>query len=168
MKVLYGRNGKSLMLRVIAFLFLCGFVPTLAAIDKDPNEFTNPVDEARYYELIEELRCVVCQNQSLADSNAELAQDLRSEVRSMVNEGLSKPEIKDFLVQRYGDFVLYKPPLKASTVLLWLGPALFLLIAMIVGGLVIRAQRRARRAPAPTLSAAERDKLQQVLEQKEL
>jgi cytochrome c-type biogenesis protein CcmH len=167
MKVLL-RNGENVMIRILVFLFLCGMIPTLHAIDKDPITFDNPDEEARYLELLEELRCVVCQNQSLADSSAELAQDLRSEVRTMVQEGLNKPEIKEFLVERYGDFVLYKPPLKSSTVLLWVGPGLLLLMAMVIGFMVVRTQRRLSTAAEEELSAEDRAKLQHVLDRKEL
>ena len=103
--------------------------------------------DARLKKLDEELRCLVCQNQSLADSNAPLAQDLRREVRSLADAGKSDAEIKDFLVARYGDFVLYKPPVKGITWLLWFGP--FVLLA---GGALAWwsvARRRSRRvAPA--------------------
>jgi len=98
--------------------------------------------DARLKKLDEELRCLVCQNQSLADSNAPLAQDLRREVRSLADAGKSDAQIKEFLVARYGDFVLYKPPVKGSTWLLWFGP--FLLLA---GGAVVWwsvSRRRAR------------------------
>ncbi|MGE5386064.1 MAG: cytochrome c-type biogenesis protein [Betaproteobacteria bacterium] len=91
----------------------------------------DPVAEKRLIALSEELRCLVCQNQSIADSHAELAQDLRQEIRGMIKAGKSDKEIVDFMVTRYGDFVLYKPPFKAVTLLLWGGPALFLLIGLV-------------------------------------
>ena len=83
--------------------------------------------EGRLKSLGEELRCLVCQNQTIADSNAPLALDLRNQIRAQIAEGKSDTEIRDYLVQRYGDFVLYRPPLKAATLLLWLGP--FVLVA---------------------------------------
>jgi cytochrome c-type biogenesis protein CcmH len=87
----------------------------------------DPVAEKRLQELSAELRCLVCQNQNIADSNAELAQDLRREIRGMIKDGKSNGEIIDFMVTRYGDFVLYRPPVKASTLLLWGGPLVLLL-----------------------------------------
>jgi len=91
----------------------------------------DPVAEKRLQELSAELRCLVCQNQNIADSNAELAQDLRREIRSMIKDGKSNGDIIDFMVTRYGDFVLYRPPLKASTLLLWGGPLALLLIGIL-------------------------------------
>ncbi|MFA7503477.1 MAG: cytochrome c-type biogenesis protein [Burkholderiaceae bacterium] len=100
-----------------------------------------PIDEDRYQSLAEELRCLVCQNQSLADSSAELAGDLRDEVREQMASGRSNAEIKDFLVARYGDFVLFRPPVKQTTWALWAGP--FALLATGAGAwwLVQRRQR---------------------------
>jgi cytochrome c-type biogenesis protein CcmH len=100
--------------------------------------------EQRIRQLEEKLRCLVCQNQSLADSNAELAGDLRKQVRDQVAAGRSDEEIIGYLVQRYGDFVLYEPPFKATTALLWVGP--FLLLAAGAGFLIIAVRRR-RNAP---------------------
>jgi cytochrome c-type biogenesis protein CcmH len=100
--------------------------------------------EQRIRQLEEKLRCLVCQNQSLADSNAELAGDLRKQVRDQVAAGRSDDEIVSYLVQRYGDFVLYEPPFKATTALLWIGP--FLLLAAAAGFLVLAVRRR-RNAP---------------------
>lgn len=95
------------------------------------RQFPDPQLEARYLHLIEELRCLVCQNQSLADSNADLAEDLRGEVYAMLLAGKTDREIVDFLVDRYGDFVLYRPPLKTVTVPLWLAPFAILVFGMI-------------------------------------
>ncbi len=92
-------------------------------------QFQNPQQEEDYHILIDELRCMVCQNQNLADSNAELAQDLRKQIHTMVvDEEMNRTQVADYMVERYGDFVLYKPPVKSYTLLLWLGPLLFLLI----------------------------------------
>jgi cytochrome c-type biogenesis protein CcmH len=88
---------------------------------------TNPAVEARMTALAEELRCLVCQNQSLADSHSELAGDLRREIREMISTGKTDAEIRDFMVARYGEFVLYRPPFEATTLLLWVGPFLLLL-----------------------------------------
>ena len=98
--------------------------------------------EQRLIAIADELRCLVCQNESLAGSRAELAQDLRREIRSLIRAGKTDPEILDFLVSRYGDFVRYRPPLKPSTWLLWLGPFLFLGVGL--GALVAYLRRRRR------------------------
>ena len=103
----------------------------------EPVVFENKNLEERYYLLIEEIRCLVCQNQSLADSNAPLAQDLRNEVFKMIQTNKSNNEIMEFLVERYGDFVLYRPPLKKNTWLLWFGPFLFLVIGFFVAVFVL-------------------------------
>ncbi|MFN3920435.1 MAG: cytochrome c-type biogenesis protein CcmH [Methylohalobius sp.] len=105
------------------------------------RQFPDPQLEARYLHLIEELRCLVCQNQSLADSNADLAEDLRGEVYAMLLAGKTDREIVDFLVDRYGDFVLYRPPLKTVTVPLWLGPFAILAFGMIFLWRLIRRRR---------------------------
>ena len=100
----------------------------------------NPELDARVKALASELRCLVCQNQTLADSNAELAVDLRNQIREQLGRGASEQEVVDFLVARYGDFVLYNPPLKASTALLWSGPFLFLALGFFI--LIFRMKRR--------------------------
>ena len=97
-----------------------------------PMNFKTPEEEQRFTDLVKDLRCLVCQNQSLADSNADLAQDLREEIYNEMLSGKSNNEIIDYLVARYGDFVLYRPPLKPVTYLLWIGPALFLFIGVFI------------------------------------
>lgn len=103
----------------------------------------DPVAEKRLQALSEELRCLVCQNQTIADSNAELAQDLRREIRGMIAAGQSDQQIVDFMVARYGDFVLYRPPVKGITLLLWGGPIALLILGLI--GLVFYLKKRARK-----------------------
>jgi cytochrome c-type biogenesis protein CcmH len=106
-----------------------------------PLEFSDPAQEQRYKDLIEELRCLVCQNQSLADSNAALAQDLRREVYRKLIDGDNNKDIIKYLVARYGDFVLYRPPFKLTTYLLWLGPIIFLIIGIWIAVSLIRKQQ---------------------------
>jgi cytochrome c-type biogenesis protein CcmH len=102
----------------------------------------DPVHEKRAVHLAEQLRCLVCQNQSIAESNAELAVDLRRQIHEQIRAGKSDTEIVDFMVQRYGDFVLYRPPVKATTLLLWGGPPLLLLIGAVVLARNLRERRR--------------------------
>lgn len=105
------------------------------------REFASPEQEAQYRQLTAELRCTVCQNQNIADSNAELAQDLREKTYQLVREGKSKAEIKEYMVERYGNFVLYSPPITAGTLALWIGPFLFLVFGT---WLVLRIAKRRR------------------------
>ena len=110
--------------------------------DRAPIEFRDRAEERRFHDLTSELRCVMCQNQSLADSNAPIAHDLRQEVFELMREGRSDAEIKTFLVGRYGEFVLYRPRLEGATWLLWFGP----LVLLLLGGLVIARIVRRRAA----------------------
>ena len=120
------------------------------------------VQQKRAVELSEHLRCLVCQNQTIADSNAELAQDLRRQVREQIAQGRSDQEIVAFMVQRYGDFVLYNPPLKPTTLLLWFGPGFLLLIG--IAALVRNVRTRRRRAEPPRLSPEERARAGSLLD----
>jgi len=134
----------------------------LYAVDKNPSEFDTPTQETRFSEITKVLRCVVCQNQSVADSNAELAQDVRNLVRNQILEGQTDQQITDFLVERYGDFVLYNPPLQPKTYVLWLGPLVLLLIALI--SLIYFIRRHAVTTAAPdSLTEEERNKIKHVL-----
>ena len=123
-------------------------------------DFESPEQEARYIQLISELRCLVCQNQTLVDSNAELAGDLRDEVWEMMRSGKDDRQIVDFLVARYGDFVLYRPPLKRSTYLLWFGPFVFLAVAALLALLFVRRRRARTQAE---LSDVDRERLAAIL-----
>jgi cytochrome c-type biogenesis protein CcmH len=136
-------------------------IPCLAVAEEARPLADNPQVEARLKTLAVELRCLVCQNQTLADSHAPLAEDLRREVREMIAKGMSDREIIDFLVQRYGDFVLYRPPWKASTTLLWLGP--FLLLIAGATGLVFALRRRQKKLADVTLSEEEHNRVAQLL-----
>ena len=120
-----------------------------------------PDFEQRLKALETELRCLVCQNQTLADSSAGLAGDLRKEVRTLAEQGKSDEEIKQFLTARYGDFVLYNPPVKKITWLLWFGP--FLLLAGGAGVLFFVVRRRAKVIEEPTLNDAERKRAEELL-----
>jgi cytochrome c-type biogenesis protein CcmH len=109
---------------------------------QEPMVFENQQQEDRFKQLTQELRCLVCQNQNLADSDAQLAHDLRAEVHEMLLAGNSNDEIKQFMVERYGDFVLYRPPVQKNTYLLWLAP----LVLLLIGGLVLRINIKKRTA----------------------
>jgi cytochrome c-type biogenesis protein CcmH len=122
--------------------------------------------EKRMIAITEELRCLVCQNESLAGSHADLAEDLRREVRSLIKQGKSDKEIMDFLVDRYGDFVRYKPPVKPTTWLLWGGP--FVLMAGGVAGLIFYLRRRGGRIGETHLSADERKQAEALLKDNNL
>ena len=148
--------------RMILFLAASVFSgPALVRAADVPFQFKTPDQEQRYKDLSEELRCLVCQNQSLADSHAELAQDLRNEVYRMIVEGHSDQQIVDFLVTRYGDYVLFRPPLKTGTVLLWAGPFLMLLGALLI---VYRYTQRNRRQTTVELNSADLQKLDALLQ----
>jgi cytochrome c-type biogenesis protein CcmH len=135
-------------------------VATAFASDAAPTE-KDPVAQARAVKLSETLRCLVCQNQTIADSNAELAVDLRRQVREQIAAGKSDDEIITYMTDRYGDFVLYRPPVKATTALLWGGPALLLAIGAFV---LMRIMRERRAAPeAPPLTAEERARAETLL-----
>lgn len=112
----------------------------------------DPALEARVHKLAAELRCLVCQNQSLADSNADLAVDLKNQVREQLRAGRSERDVLDYMTERYGDFVLYRPPVKASTLLLWGGPLLLLLIGAL---LYWRSLRASQAVPAAQVMSAE-------------
>lgn len=126
-------------------ILLFGLVTTTAQARVEVHAFDNPEQEARYNQLIDELRCLVCQNQNLADSNAELAVDMRRKTYEMVREGHSKKEVADFMVERYGEFVLYRPPFNTNTLLLWIGPFVILVVGVAV---MLRTIARRRDAAA--------------------
>jgi cytochrome c-type biogenesis protein CcmH len=120
--------------------------------------------EARLKGLGEELRCLVCQNQTIADSAAPLALDLRNQIRTQIAQGRSDDEIRAYMVDRYGDFVLYRPPFKAATALLWVGPFALLVVAIVVLGIVLRRRKALPAAPAPDADAR-RAQIANLLEQ---
>jgi len=146
-----------LIVALLAALALQAALPALAA-DAVPTEM-DPVKAARAVKLAEKLRCLVCQNQTIADSNAELANDLRGQIREQIAAGKSDEQILEYMTNRYGDFVLYQPPFKATTILLWLGPAILLL-----GGLAILLRNLARRrAGDVALTDEEKSRAAQLL-----
>jgi cytochrome c-type biogenesis protein CcmH len=155
-------------MRTLAFLGLLFILfSPLAARAVEPSEILpDPVLEARAREISAGLRCMVCQNQSIDDSQADLAKDLRVLVRERLKAGDSDDQIRGFLVQRYGDFILLKPPFKWATLLLWLGPLLVLLLG--AGASYISARRKAAdSAAAPAeLSEAEKQRLAAILDRK--
>ena len=147
-----------------AFLGLVLLGTAQAAIDT--YEFATEAERERYRNLVEELRCPKCQNQNIADSDAPIAMDLRGEIYRMLEEGKSNDEIIDFLVSRYGDFVLYKPPLTSRTLLLWYGPAGLLLIGFgVLGVIVLRRRGQSQDRSAAGLSVDEQARLAALLEQ---
>ena len=144
------------------FIFACLMIslalPLQAGIEV--HTFTSPEKEERYKELIDELRCLVCQNQNLADSDAPLAKQLRDQTFKMIDEGASDDKIIDFMVTRYGDFVLYKPPMKPSTYVLWIGPFILLILAMMILHRIIRQNRDKKM----TINDADYDKARKLLD----
>jgi cytochrome c-type biogenesis protein CcmH len=148
-------------------LLITLFLALQCAIGVQANEAVplaeDPVVEQRLIIIAEELRCLVCQNESLAGSRADLAMDLRREVRTLIKDGKTDAEIKDYLVSRYGDFVLYRPPVKPTTWLLWFGPLLLLIGAIwLLINIIKRSQNQKN---APVLDAAQRAKAQALLQE---
>ena len=139
--------------RVLLGLALAALAGVASAID--PIAFNDHAEELRFQALVRELRCLVCQNQNLADSDADLAKDLRREIFEMMRAGKSDDEIKKFLTDRYGEFVLYNPPVQRNTLLLWAGP--FLVLAIGAGALVMIVRRRAKALPADAAPQEEID-----------
>jgi cytochrome c-type biogenesis protein CcmH len=139
-----GSRGICLSL-LIALLLTASTAFAQSGADPTPLQFHDRVEETRFHGLVAELRCVMCQNQSLADSNAQIAHDLRREVLTLMREGKDDAQIKEFLVARYGEFVLYRPRVESSTWLLWFGPIALLLAGGALVAVIVR--RRSGRAP---------------------
>ncbi|AGA33690.1 Cytochrome c heme lyase subunit CcmL [Thioalkalivibrio nitratireducens DSM 14787] len=129
----------------------------------EPLVFETPEQEARYQKLVRELRCTVCQNQNLIESNAPLASDLRRQISLMVKDGAETGEVVDYMVARYGDFVLFRPPVNRTTYLLWYGPVILLVLGLSVLGLVL--WRRKSRVTSAPLSADEEERLRRLLDE---
>jgi len=147
------------VVRLLA-LVLLATTATLASAKEAIPVAPDPVLEQRVMALSNELRCLVCQNQTIADSSAPLAEDLRNQVREKLRQGSSDSEIIDFMVERYGDFVLYRPPFKATTFLLWFGPLLLLAAGSIV---LLRRLLRRRSSQDVEMTAAERKRAADIL-----
>lgn len=164
------KNNYLLSCLSTYFLVLC-LLPAIAlggprGAPKEPIVFENPQVESDYLELAEELRCLVCQNQNLIDSNAELADDLRREVAKMLKQGKTKVQVTDFMVERYGDFVLYNPPFKAQTLLLWAGPFVLMFWGLFAMLKKIKADNVENSGDSSELSEQEKEKLQAILKNK--
>ncbi len=143
---------------LISLLLLLGIFTAQAAIVA--FDFDDPAKEARFRKFSEELRCLVCQNQSLADSNAELALDLRRELYKMIQNDATDEEIISFMVNRYGDFVLYKPPVKPVTWMLWFGPFVLIVIGLVI---LVRVIRNTGKQAATEISPEEQKRLNALL-----
>ncbi|GGB45409.1 cystathionine gamma-synthase [Oceanisphaera marina] len=144
---------------VLVLLAGLWFTPAMAAIGV--YEFDSAQQEETFRELTRELRCPKCQNQDIADSDAELAKDLRDKTYDMLQEGKSKQEVIEYMVARYGNFILYKPPFMASTMILWFGPV----IVILLGGLIVvlRTRKKPRQTGDQALNAEQQQRLQELL-----
>jgi cytochrome c-type biogenesis protein CcmH len=150
------------------FLVVLLSVLPMGAFALDTLQFTNPEQQVVYETLTSELRCLVCQNQTIGDSNAELAADLRRQVYEMLQQGKSKQDILQFMTDRYGDFVLYNPPLKAKTSVLWLGPVIFLVVGLIAVILVIRRKKTVLATTPDSEASAKLAKIRSLLDKGDL
>jgi cytochrome c-type biogenesis protein CcmH len=150
-----------LMKKIAGVFFIATMLatPALSVYARDAQPVAaDPALEKRVQDLTEQLRCLVCQNQTIADSHADLAIDLKNQVREKMAQGMSDKDILEYMVDRYGDFVLYRPPVKSTTWLLWFGPFLFLII-----GLIALMMKVKKRAPDATLSEAEKQRAAALL-----
>lgn len=156
---------KNILRGALALVLLATWQPLGAVVDI--REFSSPENRERYHRLVDELRCPKCQNQNLAGSDSEIALDLRSELHRLLEEGKTDREIKEFMVARYGDYVLYKPPLQSNTLLLWWGPPIIFGVALlIVLTLVWRRRRLLAADTALQLSSEDQARLDALLAQK--
>lgn len=146
-----------------ALLFLSSF--SVMAMPSQTQAFDDPVMEKRYQSLIKELRCPKCQNQNLADSNSQIAVDLRNEVYDMLQQGKADMEITSYMVDRYGEFVLYRPKVNELTYILWFGPAVILFVGVVI--VVIAARRKAANKKELDLSAEQQQQLDEILKEKD-
>lgn len=152
------------MKRLFALLLIAFALATAWAKEAAPLA-DDPAIEQRMIAISEEMRCLVCQNESLAASRAELAQDLRRELRTLIKQGKSDAQIRDFMVERYGDFVLYRPRVKPETYLLWAGPFLLMIVAVVV--LLVYLRRRNRAVGQAHLTEDEASRAEALLKESE-
>ena len=150
------------MLKSLLLALFLAIATAVMAVDA-PTVAVDPELEKRVVQIAEELRCLVCQNQNIADSHAELAIDLKNQVRDMVRSGKTDQEIKSYMVQRYGDFVLYRPPVKTSTWLLWVGPFVLLVCSLAFLFLKLRQRGRKLQSEDRQLSAEQQSRANAML-----
>jgi len=158
-------STRRLAIPLLALLTLLLAVVTRASVEVEP--LSTPELQARYQVLIEEMRCPKCQNQNLAGSDSMVANDLRREIRRLLEDGFSDAEINDYMVARYGDFVLYRPPVQRNTLALWLAPGVFAALGLLALVVIVARSRSGRGAgqesQADELSAEEQRRLAQLL-----
>lgn len=147
--------------KLLVFSFL--LVSSLSQAAIDVFEFDTTSQRQRYHQLVDELRCPKCQNQSLAGSNSQIAIDLRRELHRLLKEGKTDREIKAFMVARYGDFVLYRPPLRSSTLFLWLFPIILAFVGVLVLFLILYRRKKNQFDPQPSMSEKEQEALYNLL-----
>ena len=150
---------KKIFLIALSTLFVLGLGGAIA--NEAAPLADDPVTEQRLISISEEMRCLVCQNESLAGSRSDLANDLRREIRTLISEGKSDDQIRSFMVERYGDFVLYRPPVKPVTWLLWIGP--FVILGIGIAGLLMYLRRRNSSVPNVVLTDADNQKIDALL-----
>lgn len=155
------------MIRRLCALLLAALATAALHAAIDPDEFDDDAQRARYQQFIADLRCPKCQNQNLAGSDAPIATDLRKELRRLLKEGQSDRQIVDFMVARYGDFILYKPPFDRHTAVLWLAPVALFGVGAVAVGVIVRRHRRSQLAAPAPLDAAERAQLAALLSETE-
>ncbi|MBU6467814.1 MAG: cytochrome c-type biogenesis protein CcmH [Betaproteobacteria bacterium] len=146
----------------IIFTLLCALLLSTSVLSKEATPVArDPVTEARLIDLAKDMRCLVCQNESLAASDADLAKDLREEIRQLIAQGKTDKQITDYMVQRYGNFIRYKPPVDATTYALWFGPFLLLLVAL--GVLIVVVKKRNKQEEEAPLSAQQQQQASELL-----
>ena len=155
---------RVLTFTVGVYVSLACSIVAFAQSNTAPSVSDNPALEKKVLEVSNELRCLVCQNQTIADSNADLAVDLKNQVRQQLSEGRSKQEILKYMTERYGDFVLYKPPFNAATLMLWVGPFLLMLLGLFL--LIRQIKQRKKELSQETFSAQEIERARQLLDRK--
>ncbi|MFD2165195.1 cytochrome c-type biogenesis protein CcmH [Thalassotalea euphylliae] len=153
------------VLHLVITLALLAVFGMKSVVADDKLGFADPVMEKRYQSLIKDLRCPKCQNQNLADSNSQISIDLRNEVYTMLEQGKADMEITNYMVDRYGEFVLYRPKVNQLTYVLWFGPAIVLLVGVIV--IVVIARRRSASRKELSLSSEQQQQLNEILKEKE-